>query len=255
MEINEKGYEFDIGSNHKKSYHLETVIAREFGRVAGLSYCLGKPKSECDAEAQLKGMSNPPFDSLLYKFNEAERIRTNLNVDDKMGLDAIYGTATEEEKKMRVDLNSFFSRADTYCVTPCVVPELESNPKYRYNEEEKVAIRLYFEEIKSKGYDKSEFFKEKYTWIQNYYFLSFSSNKYPAERYLLEAIEKFNYFFLTVPLKEFFELERILISVQIESKNKMLEEAKWELDPQFYEFTESELKILISLRRKYIDSL
>jgi hypothetical protein len=171
-----------------------------------------------------------------------------------MGLDAIYGTATEEEKKMRVDLNSFSSRADTYCVTPCVVPELESNPKYRYDTNDLKAIELYWLELTEEGKNNYDWRLKKYKWIQEYYFKAFAYNNKPAETFLLDIIENFSYY-QGGGEEEYYRLERILISVQISIKQKLLEEAKWELDPQFYEFTESELKILISLRRKYIDSL
>lgn len=71
---------------------------------------------------------------------------------------------------------------------------------------------------------------------------------------MLDSIEKFHYY-QDGDMSEAYKLERILLSVQISIRQKLLDDAKYELDSNFYRFIENEQKILIQLRRMFIDAL
>jgi len=255
MEINAANYEWDTGTNHKKSYNLFTVVAKQFGQLLGLSHCSpGEIETACQEKLPLQGTSNPTSDSLLYKFIEPEVIRTAMSADDKAGLKALYGELTSDEITMKEEMQSFADKANAYCTLPCVTPDKETNAKYVLNSEEQQAIQIYWREVKDQGKDNRDFYISKYKWIQDSYNTAYSYNGKSAEFYLLDMIENFDYYHLQVPMKEMMENERILLAVQITTREKLLNDAKQELDPQFYKFIENELRILIQMRRKFIDA-
>lgn len=255
IEINGRDYEWDLGTNHKKSFNLITILAKEFGHIAGLGHCSsGLSEADCQTQAVAQGTTNPDENSLMNRFVNAEVIKTNLGADDKAGLDAIYGQATPEEIAMRAEMFLFHEKANAYCTAPCVTPDKETNPKYKYSADDLMGIQLYWEELSEEGKNNPAWLLSKYRWIQNDYYTSFNYNKNSAEQYLTEVIENFD-LYQSGAIPDYYKLERILISIQISTKQKLLEDSKLELAPQFYKFTESELKILIALRRKYIDLL
>jgi hypothetical protein len=56
MQINASGYEWDMGTNHKKSYNLFTVVANQFGQLLGLSHCAtGESEADCQAKVAAQG--------------------------------------------------------------------------------------------------------------------------------------------------------------------------------------------------------
>ncbi len=255
MEINARDYEWDTGTNHKKSYNLFTIVAKQFGQLLGLSHCSPcDSETACQAQVSIQGTSNPTNDSLLYKFIEPEVIRSSLSSDDKAGLIALYGGLTSEEIAMKAEMQSFTDKANSYCTLHCVTPDKETNEKYVLSSEEQQAIQIYWQEIKDQGKDNQGFYISKYKWIQDSYNTAYSYNGKSAEYYLLDMIENFDYYHLQVPMKEMMENERILLAVQITTREKLLNDAKQELDAQFYKFIENELKILIQMRRKFIDA-
>ena len=254
MQINASGYEWDMGTNHKKSYNLFTVVANQFGQLLGLSHCeTGDNDAACQAKVAAQGTSNPTSDSLLYKFIEPEVIRTAMSADDKAGLKALYGELNDDEKAMKAEMQNFADKANAYCAAPCVTPDKETNVKYMLNVEEQQAIQIYWQEVKDQGKDNRDFYLSKYRWIQDSYTTAYSYNGKSAEFYLLDMIENFSYYQGSA-LKDSLDLERIFITVQISTRKKLLEDAKYELDSTFYRFIENELKILIQLRRKFIDA-
>jgi hypothetical protein len=255
MEINARDYEWDTGTNHKKSYNLFTVVAKQFGQLLGLSHCApGDSEAVCQQNVAIQGTSNPTSDSLLYKFIEPEVIRTGMSEDDKTGLQALYGTLTSEENTMKAEMQAFVDKANAYCTAPCVTPDKETNVRYALNAEEQQAIQLYWDDVRAQGKDNQKFYLENYKWIQDSYTTAYSYNGKSAEFYLLDMIENFDYYHLQVPMKEMMENERILLAVQITTREKLLKNAKQELDSNFYRFIENELKILIQMRRKFIDA-
>lgn len=254
MQINASGYEWDMGTNHKKSYNLFTIVAKQFGQLLGLSHCeTGESEAVCQARIATHGTSNPTSDSLLYKFIEPEVIRTAMSSDDKAGLRALYGELTPEEQSMKAEMQSFADKANAYCIAPCVTPDKETNAKYVLSAEDTHAIQIYWQEVKDQGKDNRDFYLSKYRWIEDSYNTAYSYNGKSAEFYLLDMIENFSYY-QGAALKDSLDLERIFITVQISTRQKLLDDAKYELDPTFYHFIENELKILIQLRRMFIDA-
>ena len=255
MQINASGYEWDMGTNHKKSYNLFTVVANQFGQLLGLSHCVpGESEADCQAKVARQGTSNPTSDSLLYKFIEPEVIRSALSPDDKAGLKALYGELTPEEQNMKAEMQSFADKANAYCTQPCVTPDKETNAKYALSVEDAATIQLYWQSGRDQGKDNRDFYLEKYRWMQKSYTIAYSYNRKSAEYYILDAIENFHYY-QDGDIREAYLLERMLLSVQISIRQKLLDDAKYELDSNFYQFIENEQKILIQLRRMYIDAL
>jgi hypothetical protein len=255
MQINASGYEWDMGTNHKKSYNLFTVVANQFGQLLGLSHCAtGESEADCQAKVAAQGTSNPTSDSLLYKFIEPEVIRTGMSADDKAGLKALYGELTPEEQSMKAEMQNFAEKANAYCMQPCVTPDKETNAKYMLNGDDVKAIQLYWQELSEEGKNNKDWLLAKYKWIEDSYTTAYSYNGKSAEYYLLDAIEQFHYY-QDGGIPDHYKLERILLSVQISIRQRLLDDAKQDLDPIFYKFIENEQKILIQLRRMFIDAL
>ncbi len=128
-EINTTDFEWDTGTNHKKSFNLATVLANQFGKIIGLDHCsAGLTEDLCSIEAISRGTSNPDNNSLVYKFVEPEVIRNTLSLDDKAGLQALYGKITPQEVTMKLEMNSFYPLADSICnPNPCVIPEEDNS--------------------------------------------------------------------------------------------------------------------------------
>ncbi len=255
MQINGSGYEWDMGTNHKKSYNLFTIVAKQFGQLLGLSHCeTGESEAVCQARIATHGTSNPTSESLLYKFIEPEVIRTAMSSDDKAGLKALYGELTSEEQSMKAEMQSFADKANAYCIAPCVTPDKETNEKYALSADDSKAIQLYWQELSEENKNNKEWLLAKYKWIEDSYNTAYSYNKKSAEYYMLDTIEQFQYY-QSGGIEDHYKLERILLSVQISIRQRLLDDAKYELDPTFYKFIENEQKILIQLRRMFIDAL
>ena len=126
MEINARDYEWDTGTNHKKSYNLFTIVAKQFGQLLGLSHCSPcDSETACQAQVTLQGTSNPTSDSLLYKFIEPELIRTALSPDDKAGLQSLYGSLDSEDKTILADSKKLKEKVNSLC-NPCQNPLVET---------------------------------------------------------------------------------------------------------------------------------
>jgi hypothetical protein len=253
MQLNAKDFEWDMGTNHKKSYNLFTIVANQFGQLLGLGHCsLGLDSTGCQEQVAIQGTSNPTSDSLVYKFIEPEVIRTSMSSDDKAGLKAIYGDLTAEETAMKLEMQSFADKANAYCTAPCVTPDKETNPKYALSAEEQDGIQYRNIELSKIGRNNFDSRKDDYKWFQKAYTSAFSYTKIPAEEYMRYAIEDTPLMMTKTP-KEFLKPTRISVFLQILHRQVALEEQKYELDSNYYEFLKNEVKVLIQIRRALID--
>ena len=155
---------------------------------------------------------------------------------------------------MKAEMQNFAEKANAYCMQPCVTPDKETNAKYMLNGDDVKAIQLYWQELSEEGKNNKDWLLAKYKWIEDSYTTAYSYNGKSAEYYLLDAIEQFHYY-QDGGIPDHYKLERILLSVQISIRQRLLEDAKQDLDPTFYKFIENEQKILIQLRRMFIDAL
>ncbi len=234
-EINSTEHSYDVISDAPSGYNLQTVLNKELGRVAGLP-----PVADTNMQMVL--------------FRDSGIVKPLLPDGDINLIRIYYGSLTPEEDALHAEMQSFADKASSYCTEPCVTPEKETNAKYVLSGDDNGAIQIYWDELKEQGKDNRDFYLEKYRWIQSGYTKAYSYNKKSAEQYLLDAIEKFHYYHDGSQPEEYL-LERMVLSVQISIRQKLLDDAKYELDPTFHRFIENEQKILIQLRRLFIDAL
>lgn len=255
MQVNAKEYEWDTGTNHKKSFNLITVAANQFGKVLGLDHCpAGLSDDACSNEAATRGTSNPKSDSLLYRFLEPEVIRTTLSADDKTGLQSLYGNITSEEKTMKSDMNEFYSLADNICVPyPCVIPE-EDISIYQLSAEEIQARNDHISELGKEGlYYRTAIF-EMTQMLKQLHQDSYVETGKSAETYLLAATKE-RIQDISGLSPEMLLKSRQILSIQIKNRRFILSQYKNEFDTDFLKFTQAELNLLIQYRREIINRM
>lgn len=252
MQINSREYEWDTGTNHKKSFNLTTVAAKQFGQILGLDHCpLGLNAESCVGEVASRGTSDPSSDSLLYRFIDAEVIRNSLSSDDRAGLQSLYGSISPEEVTMKSEMNSFYSLADSICnPNPCVIPE-EDISTYQLSPEEVQARNDHNQYIKDQGssyrtaiYDMTQMLKQLH---QD----SFVETGKSAESFLLGTIRN-RQEDIANQENEMLNRSRQILAIQIKNRKLILAEYRNEFDSDFLRFLEAELKLLIQMRRDII---
>jgi hypothetical protein len=256
MEINAKEYEWDTGTNHKKSYNLFTIIAKQFGQLLGLGHCApGDSEAACQQIVAVQGTSNPTSDSLLYKFIEPEVIRTGMSADDKAGLQSLYGTLNTDEKDLNDFMKQFKQKADSSCNPyPCVIPQNETDSRYILRADEITALQRHKQQMQASGLDSIPERLDKFKFIQKDYFTAFSVNGISAEDYLNESIDLMQDYIQDTPTELL--IPSILdLSVTLDNRNRAITEHRNELDIQYLRFLEIELKVLIQIRRSMLDEI
>ncbi|HMV41859.1 MAG TPA: hypothetical protein PK079_10830 [Leptospiraceae bacterium] len=255
MQINSREYEWDTGTNHKKSFNLTTVAAKQFGQILGLDHCpLGLNTESCSSEVASRGTSDPSFDSLLYRFIDAEVIRNSLSSDDRAGLQSLYGSISPEEATMKSEMNEFYSLADRICnPSPCVIPE-EDIGKYQLSTEEIQARAYHISELAKDGLDYRTAIFEMTQMLKKLHQDSYIETGNSAETYLLsvtkEMIQDISGLSPEMLLKS-----RQILSIQIKNRKFILSQFKNEFDTDFLKFTQAELNLLIQYRREIINRM
>ena len=251
MQINARDFEWDTGTNHKKSYNLFTIVAHQFGQLLGLGHCETADNDEvCQAKIATQGTSNPQSDSLVYKFIDAEVIRTSMSADDKAGLQSIYGVLNSEEQTMKTEIQSFADKANSFCVGTCVSMNDEKN-QYAVSNNERAAWSEYLAKRTASNLETKSAIRNLFLDFQNSYLRSLITG-ITAEEYMDESIRHQEDYITAMPT-EFLDLYLQIIYVDILNRERALNSLKYELDTRYYSFLDSERKVLMQLRRRMID--
>jgi len=251
MQINASGYEWDMGTNHKKSYNLFTVVANQFGQLLGLSHCAtGESEADCQAKVARQGTSNPTSDSLLYKFIEPEVIRTAMSADDKAGLAALYGSLTDQEQTILLESKKLQDRVYSIC-NPCLSPLVETGI-YKPSLAEQAAWQEYIEDRSNSGLETYAGKLKIFSYYQNSYIDSYRIGKVSAEDYMLDALDRRDEFLKDLPT-EYISNSRKSLYVDILNLERGLKEYKKELDTMYFSFLDLEYKSLIIIRKSLIE--
>jgi len=251
IEINARDYEWDTGTNHKKSYNLLTVVAKQFGHALGLDHCqVGLSSDSCASEIAERGTSNPDSDSIMYRFMDAEILKAGLNEDDKAGLRSLYGNLTDEDKTVLTDSKKLKVKVDSLC-NPCQSPLAEPEI-YKPSEIEQSAWSEYILDRTASGLETYEGKYKIFAYYQKSYFDSYRIGKVSAEDYMLDAINRRSEFLADLPA-EFIPNSKKSLYVDILNLERGLKEYKNELDPMYYSFLEAEYKSLLIIRKALIE--
>jgi hypothetical protein len=251
MQLNARDFEWDTGTNHKKSYNLFTIVAHQFGQLLGLGHCETADNDEvCQAKIATQGTSNPQSDSLVYKFIDAEVIRTSMSADDKAGLQSIYGVLNSEEQTIKMEIQSFADKANSFCVGTCVSMNDEKN-QYAVSNNERAAWSEYLAKRTASNLETKSAIRNLFLDFQNSYLRSLITG-ITAEEYMDESIRHQEDYITAMPT-EFLDLYLQIIYVDILNRERALNSLKYELDTSYYSFLDSERKVLMQLRRRMID--
>jgi hypothetical protein len=257
LEINSKENEFATNDLvPKKTYHLTTIVAKEFGKILGLSYCSSSlTLEECNTEINLRGESNPSSDSLLYKFNEKEQIKYTPSDDDKKGIQTIYGKISSEEIKTKQDINEFYSLVESICnPSPCKLPEEDISVYHLSHDEIKARVEHELEMKKEGLGDYATEIHYLTQGLKELYFKARAEANETPESYLLPVIRERKEDIQSLSL-EMKNKSRAVLSIQIKNRDFILKNFYKEFDNEFLKFLKAELKVLIQYRRDIIDRM
>lgn len=166
-----------------------------------------------------------------------------------------YGELSALEEALLAEANAFIDSAAAFCnPSPCVFPRDEQDPVFRPTTDEIQYYDSYFlDEETSSINDPAEFITYNFN-NQDLYFHSSRILKTPVERYMQNAISVTQAKIQNMP-REYLRDHIKQLYFQIQRREKLLKELKDSLDYTYVQFIESELKVLIQIRREMLRAL
>ncbi|MDI7166062.1 DUF4382 domain-containing protein [Leptospira santarosai] len=248
IQLNANAKSFSLYPANSTEYDLQSVFSHALGHAAGLNHCSpGDTESQCQSRGNVQGQAN---DSLLFPFLDPGTVRRSTNSDDRIAFRNLYGFLTNVEINRLEKAKEFSGIAEAYCAPPCLVPWEETNPKYIMTNQELSVFNEHFDSLEEMQFDAV-----RGSYIKNMqYREAMTLNPETAEGYMKRTIQEANEK-INGTSGELVAPSRNVLSIQIQNRLNMLEEDAEFLDPEFVEFTKAEIKVLIQLRRKYIDRL
>ncbi|MDX1959067.1 MAG: hypothetical protein SFU98_10880 [Leptospiraceae bacterium] len=239
--VNNANFHLESGSALSKAYRIGNIFLKQLGVIAGLYHC--SPGVACDA-------GDPDSSSAVYKFLEPENYNTRISLDDSNGLKALYGELNANEKTLLAVKEEFKIRVASFCTAPCVLPEQDTGT-YQPSARELSAWDDYIQDRAKEGMETRPKQLELYKDFENSYTRSYRVSGISAEQYMMDSITYDSHYLVMIP-SEMFDgyLQNLFVDLKNRERSLLF---KNELDPNYVEFVETELKALIQIRRRFID--
>lgn len=244
---------FNFQSNDKlfrKTYDLRRVVERQFGHIVGLVNC--EQGSDCSSFS-VGGI--PPDESPMASAIRPEQVSNGLTNDDISGLSHLYGNATDTLRSMKSTKVNFKNWVEGICnPSPCVIPELESDGRYRPSSNEIAAENAYNAHLTSIGEtsELNDIKTQKHS--QALYLDTWTVAEDAPENIQIQmyqsAISKIGLF-----SNEDLNLYRNQAYSQILGYHNFLLKHKEEIGLEYEEFLRLEMQVIIQIRREIINRL
>lgn len=251
-QLNTKNYFISDEQINTPAFDLKSIMAHNFGHSLGLSHCQVGDTDESCKKSLKDSMTNPPAESIMYKTLMLGQVRNTLSTDDKEGIVSLYGNLDPEKMALANEINDFHIKVNSGC--PCLLPEDETEPKYKLSEEELQALAVHQNALAAKNLNTIENRRELTQYNQESYRTAYSIVKIPVERYMTKALTDKSSI-ITSSLIDDLKRMRITIIKDIYDANFGYSYFSTELDIQYSDFIRSELKALIQIRKSIIDEI
>ena len=251
IQVNTRDYSFETGIAAPEAYNLKTVLLKQLGYVIGFFTC---PPGNMSCPVTGNGIT-PDENSALYKFLKPEVHKTSISSDDALGVRTLYGELTNEELEKSNVVQGFALEVDSLCNPyPCQVLNEETDSRYAIRPQEIAALQVHENRMQAAGMNTVPARLNKFQWIQKDYLTALIQNPLSAEDYLKENLDNSRIYISETP-KELLLPSVLDLCVTIHNRKRAMEEHKYELDAQYLEFLEVEMKTLIILRRRMLDEI